>query len=189
MKNIIGVGILLVLATVSISGCTNGNYKNFETDEIVFAYPEKWVNSSYFWPSHFGFDYNYVNDPDLSAQELAFVLDPNSSTNNEKYTTWVKVKKRTITSDFSLEQAFYETYDKNFTSYKIISNQSTRLGMNTTAYEIIYQKYRGELLYQVRDVWQEKNGSIYIISCWTLPSNYQTTNGYFQTVINTLQIK
>jgi hypothetical protein len=191
MKNVIATcgSIILVLATLSISGCTNGNYQNFETDEITFAYPEKWVNSSNFWASHFGFNYIYAQDPDLDAQELAFVLDPDSATKNEKYTTWLKVEKKVKTSDSSLEQVFNETYGNQFTSYKKISNQSTRLGMNTTAYEIVYQKYHGNLLYQVRDVWQEKKGSIYIISCWTLPSNYQKVNGYFQTVINTLHIK
>lgn len=189
MKNITGAGIILVLATLSISGCTNGNAKPFENNEIVFAYPESWVNSADFWPPTFRFNYEYSYDHDLDAQEVAFFIDPDSSTPNEKYTTWVKIEKKPIPSDSSLKNEFNKIYNNNFSSYKIISNQSLRLGMNTTAYEIVYQKYLGEQLYQVRDVWQEKNGTIYIITCWTLHSNHQKAQGYFQKVINTLHIK
>lgn len=189
MKNIISGALILVIITISISGCTNGNHKHFENDEITFLYPETWVNASDFWPSKFGFDYKYSHDPDLDAQEVAFVVDPNSSTSKEKYTTWVKVEKKVMPSNSSLEREFNETYNNNFSSYKTISNQSLRLGMNTTAYEMVYQKYHGALVYQVRDVWQAKNGTIYIISCWTTPENYQKAQGYFQTVINTLHIK
>lgn len=188
MKNIISGAIILIIITLSVSGCTNGHDKTFDNDEIIFEYHQSWVNASYFWPHSFGFNYTYGNDPDLDAQEVAFVLDPHSATSNEKYTTWLKVEKKAMSPDSSMETVLNESYNKNFSSYKSISKY-TRLGLNTTAYEIRYQKYQGGLLYQVMDVWQEKNGTIYIISCWSLPENYETSRGYFQDAITTLHIK
>ncbi|WP_287382356.1 PsbP-related protein, partial [Methanobacterium sp.] len=56
------------------------------------------------------------------------------------------------------------------------------------SYELVYQKYRGENLYQVKDVWFAGRENVYIISCWTLPLNYQKNENKFQVIIDSFTV-
>lgn len=183
--------IFLMLLTVSISGCAHPrdevNGEEYRTGEIFFQYPSGWNTFYEFWSSDFDFNYTPQYYPDLDAEEVAGVLDPASSTPHEKYTTWVKVYKKSLPAGSSLESVFSASYPQNSSSFKIITNTSVEIRGNNS-YELVYQKYRGENLYQVKDVWFAGRENVYIISCWTLPLNYQKNENKFQVIIDSFTV-
>ncbi len=183
--------IFLMVLTVSISGCAHHgdevNGEEYRTGEIFFQYPAGWNTFYEFWSSDFDFNYIPQYYPDLDTEEVAGVLDPASSTPHEKYTTWVKVYKKSLPAGSSVESVFSASYPQNSSSFKIITNTSVEIRGNNS-YELVYQKYRGENLYQVKDVWFAGRENVYIISCWTLPLNYQKNENKFQVIIDSFTV-
>jgi PsbP-like protein len=190
---------ILVLILVSSSGCIdfNGNQsntKNFQNNEISFNYPSTWVSFSDFWPSNFGFSYNLSEDQNLNTTEITGVLDPKSNTPLEKYTTSVKIEEKN--SSGNLKEDFDATYSSLSKSSRAsgtslfheISEGSLTVD-GVTAYEKVYKIPHGEPYYQIKDVWLDKNGKIYIISCRAFPNNFNQSQNDFNTIINSFQVK
>ena len=190
---------ILVLIIVSSSGCIefNGNQsnaKNFQNNEILFNYPSTWVSFSDFWPSNFGFSYIPSEDHNLNTTEITGVLDPKSNTPMEKYTTSVKIE--TKKSSGNLKEDFDAAYSSLSRSsqasgallFQEISERNLTVD-GVTAYEKVYKIPHGEPYYQIRDVWLDKNGKIYIISCRAFPNNFNQSQNDFDTIINSFHVK
>jgi hypothetical protein len=197
-KEILILTFTLILVLVSSSGCIENNGNNstttFQNSEISFDYPSNWVTFSDFWPSTFGFQYNYSEDDDLNATEIAGVLNPDSKTAMEKYSVSVKIE--TINSTRDLKEIFNSTYSAlsnkynsaNATIFQEISEGNLTVD-GVTAYEKVYKLPHGEPYYQIRDIWLKKNNTIYIISCRTFPSNYNESQNDFNIIINSFHVK
>ena len=191
------IPILLIL--VSISGCiefkeNQSNTKSFENNEISFSYPSSWVSFSDFWPSNFGFLYNPSLDQKLNATVITGVLDPKSNTPVEKYTTSVDIETKNTSG--TLKDAFDGTYSSLSQSSKasgssLFQEISERILTvdGVTAYEKVYKIPHGEPYYQIRDVWLDKNGKIYIISCRAFPNNFNQSQNNFDLIINSFHVK
>lgn len=171
--------VTILFFIVFVSGCIDsGVNKNYENDEIAFNYPANWKTSS-----------NFYYDRILNASEVVEVLDPESGDFQLKYTTLVRIERKNMIPDQNLKQVFNDTYSSfNQSNIQFLSEKSTTVD-GVIAYEKIYKMPHGEPWYQIRDVWLEKNGKIYIICCWTLPGNFEKAQKEFDMIINSLNIK
>jgi hypothetical protein len=53
----------------------------------------------------------------------------------------------------------------------------------------MYRKPHGEPWYQVREVWLQKNGKIYVISCWAFPSSFEANQPAFNLIVDSFRVK
>jgi sulfatase maturation enzyme AslB (radical SAM superfamily) len=179
-NNCLIVIILTILSLIVLSsGCTDsGGNKSYENNEISFDYPAGWETSS-----------NFYYDRVLNASEVAEILDPESGDFQLKYTTLVRIERKNMTSGQNLKQIFNNTYSAfNQSNIQFISENNTTVD-GAIAYEKVYKMPHGEPWYQIRDVWLEKNGKIYIICCWTLPGNFEKVQKDFDMIINSFHVK
>jgi hypothetical protein len=156
---------------------------HFENDEISFDYPEGWQALSEFWP-----EYQPGHDERLDADQLIGVADPASSTPWEKYTTSVSVERKEMPADASLQDVLEQAYLKN-TDLVVAISEGTAVVDGVTAYERVYKMPHGEPWFQIRDLWLEQGGRIYILSCWALPNNFDEAQSDFDTIIQSFHVK
>jgi PsbP-like protein len=191
------IPILLILVSISGYIKINGNQSNtksFQNNQISFSYPSIWVSFSDFWPSNFRFSYNHSVDKKLNAIVITGVLDPKSNTPLEKYTTSVDIETKNTSG--TLKNAFDGTYASLSQSsmasgaslFQEISERILTVD-GVTAYEKVYNIPHGEPYYQIRDVWLDKNGKIYIISCRAFPNNFNKSQNDFDLIINSFHVK
>jgi hypothetical protein len=179
--------IILFISTITVSGCLN-TPKYFENNDFSFKYPEGWKTYTEFWPANFGFNFKTSKDKELNLEEVTGVLDPQSSTKFEKYTTSVIIKKRNLPQGSSLQNIYKNSYS-NISNSTTFLNESTITIDGVTAYSKIYKKGLGESLFQIKDIWLEKNGNIYVISCRALFGNFEKSQDNFDVIINSFHVK
>lgn len=187
------ISFLIIWVMVSTAGCIenpSNSSQSFHNNAISFNYPAQWVTFSEFWPSTFGFEYNYSFDEDLNATEMVGVLNPDSGTYNEKFSTSVMIKTRPSAGDLkSVFEATYALLAQQYNAtYREVSERTLTLD-GVTAYEKVYQLPHGEPYYQIREIWLEKNHEIYIISCKSFISNYNESQTDFNLIINSFHVE
>jgi hypothetical protein len=156
---------------------------HFENDEISFDYPEGWQTLSELWP-----EYQPGHDVYLDADQLIGVADPASSTPWEKYTTSVSVERREMPSGSSLQDVFEQAYLKNADLVVAVS-EGTAVVDGVTAYEKVFKRPHGEPWFQIRDLWLEEGGKIYILSCWALPDHFDEAQADFDAIVGSFHVK
>lgn len=184
-------GLLILILFVSLllsCGCVESN--SYNDQEISFNYPSHWMTFTDFWPNTYGSPYKASIDRNLNATEIMGVLNPRTTSNQLKYSTSVKIEKKNMTNN--LKDTFDQTYnslkqDKG-ELYQEIS-QKTFMVDGVVAYEKVYKIPHGEPWFQVRDVWIEKNGMIYILSCWCIPEDFNKSQDDFNLIINSFHVK
>jgi len=156
--------------------------KHYSSNGVSFDYPDDWGPISQVFPK-----YEMQHDPELNADELAIIVDAGSSTGQgEKYSVSVHIMKRDLPSGVSLKSLFDQTYEDK--SYVMISDDTATIN-GIQAYIKVYKKPHGEPWYQVKDVWLEKDGEVYIISCWALPSGFAELQDKFNIIIDSFTIE
>jgi hypothetical protein len=161
---------------------SNDQTNHFENDEISFDYPGDWQTLSWFWP-----EYQPGHNEYLDADQLIGVADPASSTPWEKYTTSVSVERKEMPAGSSLQDVFEQAY-QNIDQAVAIS-EGTAVVDGVTAYERVYKLPHGEPWFQIRDLWLEQGGTIYIISCWALPSHFDEAQADFDIITASFHVK
>lgn len=160
----------------------NTSLKYYSGDGIAFDYPGNWEPISEVFPNH-----KPQHDPELDAEELVVIVDAGSSTEQgDKYSVSVHIMKRDLPSGVSLKDLFTQTYEDK--SYVMISEDAMTVN-GIQAYEKVYKKPHGEPWYQIRDVWLEKDGVVYIISCWALPNSFAEFQDKFNIIIDSFKIE
>lgn len=118
--------------------------------------------------------------------------DPNSvDKSTENVNTLVVVQKVAMPSGATLKQAYDSTYQQfaqQNPSFKTVS-ESTRTVDGTTAYVNVHTVDVSGVQKQEEAVWLEKNGSIYVILCGALPSEFQGQQANFDAIINTFKVQ
>lgn len=199
MKKLLVV-VVLLLYVLSIVGCRAGNgkrendkdekkvdkssNKHFSAAGISFDYPGSWKSISEIFPT-----YKPGHDNDLDAEQLGCVVDAASSTRFEKFTTSVKIEKKEMPSGSNIKDVFDQTY-RNYANKSLVAmSEKTYTTGGSIAYEKVYKRPHGEPWYQIRDVWLEKNGTIYIISCSAFPQSFARAQEDFDEIISSFKIK
>jgi hypothetical protein len=150
--------------------------KHFENDKVSFDYPSDWGTLSEIWPGH---------DEALNADEVAGVGLPRSSVS-------VRVYSRELPTGSDLKSVYDQTYENTWISQYVKSytiSERTITVDGVTAYERVYKRPHGEPWYQIMDVWLEKEGRIYVLSCWATPDSFYEAEDEFNLIISSFHVK
>lgn len=162
--------ILAIISVISISGCLN--LKHYEVKEVSFDYPSNWkAGVIHDLPGAMvGVSessqvdvkiYRYKTPANSSLKEVYDQSITNHTINLDKY-CYQQVSNRTLTVDGR------ETYEIIF-----------QLGCNNT-----------QTRQKIREVWLEKNGYIYTITCTVIPpEDFPAKNIAFEQIINSFHVK
>lgn len=169
---------------VAVAGCvdsgTNNNTtkinttvpdipsKTYAKDGISFKYPESWTKS------------NLVSQ---TTNTLAIVADPDSTDSSGNYNTLAVIQTVALPSNTTLKEAYnsaYSTYE-NDSSYVIVSQRVLTID-GTAAYENIHKINVDGVTKKERATWLEKNGTIYVILCGALPSDFDSQQTNFDLI-------
>jgi len=181
VANIFVWASLLVSLTLACSLLGGGaTPKHFENDEISFDYPGGWRTFSEVWST-----WEPQRDPSLDAEEIVGVVASGFSRS-------VRIERRELPSGSSLKDVYEQTYQNTWiseyaTSHAISEGTITVDGV--TAYEKVYQRPHGEPWYQMREVWLEKGGRVYILSCWAKPGQFDEAQEEFNLIIESFHVK
>ena len=177
-----GIAALVASLTLACSICRFPGFpglgglldttKHFENDKFSFDYPGGWRTLSESWPA-------------LQPSNDVGVADPGSSTMFEKYLTSVTILTKELPLDSSLEAMMAETDPQGEGEVSV----STTIVDGVAAYERVYEKFRGEPLHWIREIWLQKGDRIYIISCWTTPGRVEKAQVDFNMIIESFHVK
>jgi PsbP-like protein len=186
---LISGGAYFLLSAGQVTGLSG--IKHFDNSEFSFDYPGTWQPFDDFWPSAYGVPYKVVRDPALDAEQLTGVLVPASSLmppQRRVYWTSVRIETKVLPAGDSLQEVYKRTYSQGYPKSDSISDRTLSVN-GVTALEKIYRKPLGEPWYQVREVWLQKNGKIYIISCWAFPSSFEARQPAFNLIVDSFRVK
>ncbi len=86
------------------------------------------------------------------------------------------------------EQSYQNSWIREYVEENTISEGTTTVD-GVTAYEKGYKRPHGEPWYQMRDVWLEKDGEDYILSCWAIPDDFDEAQEDFNLIIESFHVK
>jgi len=113
------------------------------------------------------------------------VADPGTATPWEKYLTSVRIEEQALPKGSTLEAVFEETDPR---AEGEISEGTTTVD-GGVAHERICEKFLGEPLRKIREVWREKGGTIYVISCWSTPGHFDEAQPDSDVIIASFCVK
>ncbi len=160
---------ITLLSIVLISGCLTS--KHYEENGISFNYPSNWKTG-------------VINDLPGALVGIS-----------ESSQVDVKIFRYNKTNDTSLREVYINSLtNKSITldeyCYKQISNTTLTVD-GVLAYELIYQIGCNDTQtrQKIREVWFEKNGYIYRITCTVIPpEDFPTKNRSFNEIINSFHV-
>ena len=178
--------IAILALVVFASGCTNsGNQtstqptvatKAFSGSGVSFSYPENWQQLQ------------QISSPNA----IVAFGDPSSVDNSTgNVNTLVVVQKVALPSGSTLKQVYDSTYAQfaaKDSSFKTISDTTTTVD-GTTAYVNTHTVNVSGVQKEEKAVWLEKNGSIYVILCGSLPNVFDSQQANFDAIINTFKVQ
>lgn len=177
-------GILTVVLVVALfsAGCTfcplcgilglgddSSVPKRWENEEFSFDYPGDWRTLYEIWGQ----------EADIG------VADTGTATPWEKYLTSVRIETQALPEGSTLEAVFEESDPQ---AERVISEGTTTVD-GVVAYERVYEKFHGEPLRKIREVWLEKGGTIYVIHCWSTPGHFDEALADFDLIVGSFRVK
>ena len=142
--------------------------KHWEDDEFSFDYPGDWRTLEEIWGQ----------EADIG------VADPGTATPWEKYLTSVRIDEQALPPDSTLEEVFEGTDPQAEGEV----SQGTSVVDGVLAYERVYEKFHGEPLRKIKEVWLEKGGSIYVIHCWSTPGHFDEAQTDFDLIVGSFRV-
>ena len=180
MKRLNGF-FLVILIVLCLVACQPSGPGQFEHPAFSFTYPTNWqLMSELFENYQVGQDYY-----DLGMQEIVMVTSARKPGESGAY---FAVASAPLPADSDLETVFHQTYAGIADQLRDVSEQTMRLG-EQQAYSITYQRPWGEPWWQFRDVWLEKDGTIYLLSFHAAPARFANSLDQFETILNQFILK
>lgn len=154
---------------VSICGCVG--VQHYEDMEISFDYPSNWTAGK------------------VMDLPVIVVISESSQVN-------VKIAKKRLPPNLTSEEYVASSIKNNSKSleiycYQEVSNRTLEVD-GKLAWENIYQIgcNNTQTRQKIRNVWLEKNGYIYTITCTVIPpEDFEEKNKYFNIIIDSFKIK
>jgi len=178
----IAVSIAVVLATLTTVACgacpllgvlglgdDPSATKQWEDEDFSFDYPGDWRTLAEIWGQ--GADIG--------------VADPGTATPWERYLTSVRIEERVLPPGATVEEVFNAADPQ---AERVVSEGVTTVN-GRVAYERVYEKYHGEPLRKIREVWLEEGGAIYVIHCWSTPGHFDEAQTDFDLIIGSFRVK
>ncbi len=131
----------------------------FDHERFTFDYPSHWTNREDRYP---GF---VQPNPEFGTEEPASVSGDGLG---------FFIGLRSLPEGTDLQTLVDDTYDRlvegDMIEEMLSQGESTVDGL--PALERVYKRFWGEPLIQQRDLWAERDGQVYVVSCRTSPSRF-----------------
>jgi hypothetical protein len=159
--------------------------QKFSTSGVSFEYPCSWRTME----EIFGKPAGKTREPEFDADILVTVTNAIPSPFGEKYTAWCTLMTRSTIKGQNLLSQVNGAYSilKNYPDSEI-SLQKINVNGNFMV-EKIYRRPRGEPWYQVRDIWTEKDNIVFILSCYSNPSDFDKNTNIFTGILKSMTFK
>jgi len=152
----------------------------YENESFSFTIPADWGTMEEVW--------EYVSTPGadyygLGVGEIISIQYPAYQGQGDAF---FGVASSPLADGETLESRFKQAYENPLPEIKGVIQQTFELGA-LSGLEISYDRPWGEPWWHFRDLWLEKDGSVYVLSCqtyYTRFDNYKTT---FDTILNSFQ--
>nr|WP_319373025.1 PsbP-related protein [uncultured Methanobacterium sp.] len=172
MKNYLVLLMIISCFAVLISGCISSEEasKHYEADGLSFNYSETWVKADVQYPSNTTQSKILINLVDPSDPETGF-----------------SVQKHPMVTGNSLDsnmETVLESYGNS--GYNILSkNQSSISG--ESAYELLYTVDKGNTHIKQREYWCKHNDSMYTVSFFSTPQNFDKSQNAFNIIMQSFK--
>ncbi len=147
--------------------------KTYAKNGISFKYPQSWTN----------------NLQSSTPNTITTVGDPDSQESSGNVNTLAVIQKTSLPSGQTLKDTYDATYNnyENDSSYQLVSERTFTLD-GTTAYENIHKIDVSGTTKQERATWLENNGTIYVILCGALPSDFDSQQTNFDLITYSFKV-
>jgi len=148
--------------------------KTYAKNGISFEYPQSWTSAV------------STNIPGT----IVGLADPKSINSDRNYNTLAIVSKDQLWTGNTLKESFdatFKEYTNNDSSIQLISERTLNIN-GLTAYEKVYYINISGVKKQERSTWLEENGTIYIILCNALPSEFDSQQTNFDLITFSFKI-
>lgn len=170
---IIAVLCIVVLASGCVSNNNTNKTKTYSQNGIYFIYNGTWQEA------------NITSDV---PNAVVAVGDPsNVNPNTHQPLTFVLIQKVNGTDLQTAYNQNYATFFNNTTNQRV--SEANITVNNNHAYENVYIATSGGVQREMRAVWMQQNGMIYVILCGTLPADFQNEQKNFDLVVNSFKVQ
>jgi hypothetical protein len=146
---------ILCLACL-LAGCQPSGPQVYEHPAFSFDYPPDWQLMSDLWPNYAsGRDYYH-----LGVTEIVMVTSAQKQGESGAY---FAVASTSLPAGMDLETLYRQTYAPLTEEITEVSEQLIQVG-GASGFEIRYRRPWGEPWWQFRDIWVEKEGTVFVLS-------------------------
>jgi hypothetical protein len=172
-----------LLLIVSMAGCLPSNAaRTFEHEAFTFTIPAGWQTMEEVWKRPMPAGQAYY---DLGVQEIVMIQYPAEP---GKGVAFFAVASAPLAEGQDLEKRFTETYQALAPAIRQATTRSFARG-ELSGYEITYTRPWGEPWWQFRDIWLEKDGMVYVLSCHAQPDAFATYAGVCEQIIDSFRFR
>lgn len=171
--------LLLILTACSSSDLDQNLY---ETDEFTFAIPDNWKTMQQVWGDDAVSGQEYK---DLGVNEIITIQYPDGKGKGKVFFT---VASAQLEPGENLETFISSVYQSTSPEIEEASQSNYDNG-DLTGYEWVYKRPWGEPYWKFRDVWLEKDGSIYLLSFRSSPNSFDSNMELSNTILKSFQLK
>jgi serine/threonine-protein kinase len=182
------VTAVLITASISVTGCTMNVTTNSNPKSTTSGNITTYENANY------GFSINYPSDwtkqehiPNGTGSHVVvlFVLPTNNVSENLNVVVDESIEPSTTLKEQT--QANLEQLQQDHPDFKLLESGNTTLAGNP-AYKIVYTASANQKFIKAMQVWTLSNGSYYLITYKTGPSNYDKYVETAQQMINSFEL-
>lgn len=180
MKKILFL-LTLIVVVVFLSGCTdNSNQSTNSNNTTTTTYSNVAAGITFKYPAN----WNLFN---VTGQKgIVGIGDPNSVDKNNNTSTFVIIQKTAMPAGQTLKDAYDVTYANS--GYEIIATRNLTIdGQN--AIENIRKMVVNDVQIVERDVWLERNGTIYVITSVAPETDFNRQQTYFNIIIDSFKVQ
>lgn len=161
---------------------TTTEARTFENEIITFTIPAGWKTREEVWGQPASLEQDYKG---LGVKELIMVQYPPERGQGKAFFV---VASSPLASGQDLESRFTQAYQMAVPAIEDASRQLFKQG-KLSGYEITYRRPWGESWWQFRDIWLEKDTTIYVLSFYASPNSFETYSDAFDQILESFQFK
>ncbi len=154
--------LALAFTLVPLSCQISSTPHHYDNPAFSFDYPAGWQTMEALW----GFHQPEQNYYGLGLQEIIMITSVHKK---GEFGAYFAVASTVTPEGDSLETVFHRTYSQIEGELREVSETTTSLN-GIPAFEMAYERPWGEPWWQFRDLWLEKDGTIYLLSFHCLGS-------------------
>jgi hypothetical protein len=173
-------GFMIAILLVGCSFSTKP--RTFENETFSFTIPAHWKTIEEIWdiPDSSGQD-SYS----LGVQEIVTIQYPTIKGKGKAY---FLVASSPLQNGQDLESRLNQAYQTTTPEVENVEIRSFDRN-ELSGYEITYKRPWGEPWWKFRDIWLEKNNTVYVLSFHAPPDSFDKYNDIFEEIIGSFQFK